>query len=185
MAEEKKRADAKSLLAEDLKHGYETGFLSFGNIVVQTKGSAVAGLKSSFIAGLRFLIGLHGFTKIIGPFYVRWRGKREDNLALFEQALLNFQPFVETLFGHVSHDEVAAALEELVAPEDSLRRVVTWDNLAHAFPYRDLAACVRESRKRADEAADDAPEAEVMEAEDLIDEEVTAEPPADGEPTDK
>lgn len=168
MADEKKMADAKSLLAEDLQHGHETGFLSFGDIVVQIKGSTVADPKSSFVAGLKYLVGLHGFAKIIGPFYARWRGEKKDNLALFEQALLSFQPFVETLFGHVSHDEVAAALEELVAPEDSLRRGVTWDTLAHAFPYRDLAACVRESRKHADDAAAE-DGAEVVEAEKVID----------------
>lgn len=178
-----KRENARSLLAADLEHGHLTGFLTFRHIAAKILTDD-KDLKPSFVAGLKYLVGLHGFAKIVGPFYGHILAGKGLNLELFEAAIKGFQPFLEILFKHISHDhdEVATTLEELVSPEDSARRVVTWDNLVHAFPYRELDTCVTESRAEATRAATeetDAPEAEVVE------EVMEVEPSADGKPTGK
>ncbi|MBI5071595.1 hypothetical protein HZB93_01745 [Candidatus Falkowbacteria bacterium] len=177
---EDRREMAKVFLADGLEKAYLTGFLRVEDIVAKILAIPGEGLKPSFVAGLKRLVGLHGFAKIVGPFYAGWHGSVEDNLTLFEAATKDFKLFVDELFKRIPHDETVTAFEEFLHTEDSDGHPVTWSNLVNAFPYRELDACVTESRAEATKAATeeaDAPEAEVVE------EELEVVEPTAGKPT--
>lgn len=167
MAEDK-REKAKVLLAANLERAYLMEFLYIEDVVASISVASDKTPKSSFVAGLKRLIALHDFARIIGPLYAHWQGKKEDNLALFEAATKDFDLFVVILFKHISFDDTVTAFGELLHAEGSDGHPVTWDNLVHAFPYRDLDACLTKSMARAAKAAEEeaiceAPEAEVVE----------------------
>lgn len=136
---EDRQGKAKLLLASGLEHGYMTDFLTFGDIVRH--------VRSSFTTGLTTLTKLHGISKILGPFYDHWNGKKEDNLLLFERALVGLFPLIEAMLKNIDESEVPEILKDLVE-----NGVVSWDNLVAAFPLTQISACVRESLQRAEEA---------------------------------
>lgn len=132
------KENARLLLATDLKYGVETGFLTFEDIVRCVEGHLAHGLA--------VLVKLHGIPKIIGPLYSYWEGKKEDNLTLFEKALIGHEPLIEAMLKNIPSDVLLKILEQLVTSG-----VVTFDNLVAAFPPQKLSACVKESRQRAEE----------------------------------
>jgi hypothetical protein len=137
---EDRQGKARLLWAADLEHGYLTGFLTFEDIVRHVRDSLVVGLTA--------LAKLHGLEKILGPFYDHcWNGKKEDNIPLFEKALVGLPPLIEAMFKNIDESEVPEVLKDLVES-----KVITWDNFVAAFPLRQISACVRESLQRAEEA---------------------------------
>jgi len=184
------RERAKVLLAEDMERAYLTGFLTVEDIVNAifpipdgpTKGEA----KPSFATGLERLVALHDFKKIFWPFYLNWSHEEGDDLTLYEAALKGFYPFVAEMSKMLRREGIVRAFRELLHTRDDDGHHVMWGNLVTAFPYRELRACVNLARQRADEVMADAPEAMVVEAEDIEEEvEVTpAAPPATDKPAD-
>jgi len=155
---------AKLLLASNLEHAYVTGFITFQDIVARIKD-----IKDSLITGLMFLTKLHS-EKIISAFYARWQGAKEDNVTIFLKALVGMRPFYEEMFKKINDDDIPKVFEELVES-----RIITWDNLVTAFPYRALMACLRKGLQRAEEAVPQEKNDATTSTDDTVEEEVQIE----------
>ncbi len=162
MADDKqdKQEKAKVLLAANLEQAYLTEFLTFQDIANR--------VKTNLVAGLVALTKLHG-GKVIGPFYARWRGEKQDNVHLFLEAFVGPARFFEAMLEKIEKGDLPKIFEEMIE-----NKVISWDNLVAAFPYPHLMACLRESQERALKAIP------ATEETDIVDEEVMEVEPAGG-----
>lgn len=161
-----KEGKARLLLAANLEHAYITGFFTFENLVSH--------IGKALVPGLVTLTKLHG-RNIISTFYQHWKGTKEDNVLLFEKAFVGMSPFYEVMLQKIDQDKVPEVLEHLIES-----RVITWDNIVAAFPYRSLLACLRESLQRAEEAVLPADTNKTTEEEEEEEEEVEISHPGEG-----
>jgi hypothetical protein len=177
MADSDQKEKAKVLLAGRLKELQAADFLSFGDIVHHLRrGNSLA----PCIVKLAKHVSPDGFDKIYGDLFKRMTrvDTQEVVLHTWKKALLNEVALVEEILLNIPDDEIPRLFKFWLT---ETRERATWEQLVNSSPYAVLRACAAEGDKRADDAAaEDGAEVieEVMEVDD-------AEPPAEGQPTDK
>lgn len=172
MADSDRQEKAKLVLAGRLRELQATDFLNFDDVVRHLqRGKSLA----PCIAKLAKLIGPDGFEKIYGDLFDRLvndgSGLKKLAIKSWRKALLGETALVEELVGNIREDDLPLIFKVWLTESG----YVTWEQLVNAAPYAVLRACAAEGDQRADDAAAEVVEEDVMEIES----------PADDNPTEK